>query len=166
MTERRKKQWADIIGIDWMDGMPLTYKHIKALFPDIPNLKSTLESLVKRGYLVKEHPKKKVGNAREQDPNLPLGYNIVAGKMSFEINKVLDPDGTAPTLVAMDMDGLYVVDGIGLRQLSLREGLRLFGYPDDYRFEIDKNLGYDLLGNTVVVPVIKAVALRTLEKIL
>ena len=166
LTERRKKIYAEEYGIDWMDGMPLTYKHIKALFPDIPNLKKTLESLVKRGYMVKEHPKKRVGNTRVQDPNLPLGYNIVAGKMSFEINKVLDPNGTAPTLVAMDMHGLYVVDGKGLRPLSLREGLRLFGYPDSYSFNISVDLGYDLLGNTVVVPVIKSVALRTLDKIL
>lgn len=166
LTERRKKVYAEDYGIDWMDGMPLTYKHIKAIFPDTPNLKQTLESLVKRGYLVKEHPKKKVGNIRQQDPNLPIGYNIVAGKMSFEINKVLDPAGTAPTLVAMDMHGLFVIDGVGLRRLTLREGLRLFGYPDDYAFDINTDLGYDLLGNTVVVPVIKAVALRTLDKIL
>ena len=101
-----------------------------------------------------------------QDTNLPVGYNIVAGKMSFEINKVLDPDGVAPTLVAMDMQGLFVVDGKGLRRLSLREGLRLFGYPDDYSFNIETELGYDLLGNTVVVPVIKAVASRILDIIL
>ena len=165
LTERRKKIYAQDYGIDWMDGMPLTYKHIKA-FSNLPHLKQVLESLVKRGYLVKEHPKRKVGNIRVQDSNLPIGYNIVAGKMSFEINKVLDPLGLAPTLVAMDMDGLFVVDGEGLRQLTLREGLRLFGYPDNYNFNIDINHGYDLLGNTVVVPVIKAVALRVLDKIL
>lgn len=166
LTERRKKIYAEEYGIAWMDGMPLLYKHIKALFPDVPNLKRTLDSLVKRGYLTKEHPKKKVGNLRVQDTNLPVGYNIVAGKMSFEINKVLDPDGVAPTLVAMDMQGLFVVDGKGLRRLSLREGLRLFGYPDDYSFNIETELGYDLLGNTVVVPVIKAVASRILDIIL
>lgn len=36
-------------------------------------------------YVVKEHPKKKVGNVRVQDESLPIGYNIVAGKMSFEV---------------------------------------------------------------------------------
>ena len=83
--------------------------------------------------------------------------------MSFEINKILNPNSTAPTLVAMDMKGLYVIDGVGLRPLSLREGLRLFGYPDEYKFNIQLNEGYDLLGNTVVVPVIKAVSCRILE---
>ena len=110
----------------------------------------------------KEHPKRKEGTGRVQDTSLPIGYNIVAGKMSFQISKILSPEETAPTLVAMDMEHLYVIDGEGLRKLSLREGLRLFGYPEDYKFEIDRNLGYDLLGNTVVVPVIKEVAKRVL----
>ena len=138
------------------------YEHIASFYHD-ENLSSMLDDLVEKGYLKREHPKRKIGNKREQDPNLPLGYNIVAGKMSFAINKVLSPKGVAPTLVAMDMERLFVVDGNGIRNLSLREGLRLFGYPDDYSFDIPVKQGYDLLGNTVVVPVIKAVALRMLD---
>ena len=83
--------------------------------------------------------------------------------MSFEISKIMGKDDIAPTLVAMDMQHLYVTDGDGVRTLSLREGLRLFGYPDDYKLDIDKSLGYDLLGNTVVVPVIAEVAGRVLD---
>ena len=63
----------------------------------------------------------------------------------------------------MDMQHLYVADGQGLRKLSLREGLRLFGYPDNYKFDIGISDGYDLLGNTVVVPVIQAVASKLLD---
>lgn len=162
LTERRKKKWAEGYGIDWMDGMPLTCEYIKTFFKH-ENLQDLLSSLVRKGYIKREYPKRKVGNKRVQDDTLPLGYNIVTGKMSFEINKVLDPAGTAPTLVAMDMQRLYVVDGKGLRRLTLREGLRLFGYPDDFKFDIQPDLGYDLLGNTVVVPVIKAVTLRVLD---
>ena len=162
LKERRKKKWAEIYGIDWMDGMPLTIDFIRTFFDD-PNLEEMLEDLVNKKYVVKEHPKKKVGNVRVQDPTLPLGYNIVAGKMSFEVSKILDPNDIAPTLVAMDMQHLYVVDGKGLRTLTLREGLRLFGYPDDYKFDVKIEDGYDLLGNTVVVPVIKAVSGRVVE---
>ncbi|MCD8208361.1 MAG: DNA cytosine methyltransferase, partial [Bacteroidales bacterium] len=134
-------------------------------FYDSPDLKKMLKSLVGKGYLKMEYPKRLVGSKRLQDCTLPMGYNIVTGKMSFEINKVLDPNDIAPTLVAMDMQRLYVVDGQGLRPLSLREGLRLFGYPDDFRFEVNRKAGYDLLGNTVVVPVIRAVADRMLDVI-
>lgn len=162
LKERRKKKWAEEYGIDWMDGMPLTIEHIRTFY-NHEQLEEMLSDLVKKGYLKQEHPKKKDGNRRVQDPALPLGYNIVTGKMSFEINKVLDPQDISPTLVAMDMQHLFVVDGEGLRTLSLREGLRLFGYPDDFKFETSQESGYDLLGNTVVVPVIKEVVARTLN---
>jgi len=177
MTERRKKHWADIIGIEWMDGMPLTLEQIETFWPKT-GLKKMLEDLTKKGYLRLEHPKKKViekhiapnGNEvmtsrRIPDETKPKGYNIVAGKLSFEVSEILDPHGVAPTLVATDMQHLYVGDGNGIRQLTLREGLRLFGYPESYKFDISIADGYDLLGNTVVVPVIKAVALRLLERI-
>ena len=162
MRERRKKKWALEFGSDWMDGMPLTLEQIRTFY-DSEDLEAMVEDLVSKGYLKKEHPKKKEGSERVQDTSLPLGYNIVAGKMSFQISKILSPNETAPTLVAMDMEHLYVVDGVGVRKLSLREGLRLFGYPEDYKFDISRDLGYDLLGNTVVVPVIQAVSNRVLS---
>ena len=162
MTERRKKKWAKEYGIDWMDGLPLTIDMIRTFY-DSENLPEMLEDLVKKQYLRKEYPKRKIGNRRVQDSNLPIGYNIVAGKMSFEVGKILSPDEVAPTLVAMDMQHLYVPDGNGIRPLSLREGLRLFGYPNDYKFDVSVENGYDLLGNTVVVPVIKAVSDKVLN---
>ena len=162
LKERRKKKWAVDYGIDWMDGMPLTYEHIRTFY-EHPNLNEILEDLAVKGYLKKEHPKNIVGAKRIKDTSLPQGYNIVAGKMSFEISKILDPNGTAPTLVAMDMRHIYVTDEGGLRRLSLKEGLRLFGFPDDYKFDIDWELGFDLLGNTVVVPVITAISEKVLD---
>ncbi len=162
LKERRKKKWAEEFGIDWMDGMPLTIDQIRTFY-NHEELETMLADLVKKGYLKLEHPKKRVGGVRVQDVSLPKGYNIVAGKMSFEISKILDPKGIAPTLVAMDMQHLFVVDGNGLRTLTPREGLRLFGYPDTYRFDTSVENGYDLLGNTVVVPVIKEVAGRALD---
>lgn len=164
LKERRKKKWAKEYGIAWMDGMPLTVDMIRT-FCDSPDLETMLDDLTQKKYLKKEHPKKKVGNTRVYDETLPLGYNIVAGKMSFEVSKVLSPKEVAPTLVAMDMQHLYVPDGAGIRPLSLREGLRLFGYPDDFKFSVTVDDGYDLLGNTVVVPVIEAVADRVLDVI-
>ena len=172
LKERRKKKWAEIIGIDWMDGMPLTMEQIRSFY-DVPQLQEMLDDLVEKGYLKFEHPKKLVkevvnGNStshREYDTTKPKGYNIVAGKLSFEINKVLSPNEIAPTLVAMDMQKLYVADNGGLRRFTLREGLRLCGYPDDMLFDVSEKDGFDLLGNTVVVPVIKSVAERLLDEI-
>jgi len=150
-----------------MDGMPLTEEMIGEFYQS-ENLKDMLEDLVAKGYLKKEYPKALViehtifgdREVRRQDPTKKAGYNIVAGKLSFEINKILDPQGIAPTLVAMDMKKLFVVDNGGVRPLTLREGLRLFGYPDDFQFPVNQEEGFDLLGNTVAVPVIAAVAER------
>lgn len=175
MKERRKKHWASVIGIDWMDGMPLTADQIRTFF-DAENLEEMLEDLVEKGYLVLEHPKKKVQITQEgsdrvafervPDETKPVGYNIVSGKLSFDFTRILSPDEVTPTLVAMDMATVGVIDNGGLRHLTLREGLRLFGYPDTYSLDdfakTQKGMdwGYDLLGNTVCVPVIESIASR------
>jgi DNA (cytosine-5)-methyltransferase 1 len=164
---RRSKKWAEEIGIDWMDGMPLTLKQIST-FHTSHKLKEMLDDLVKKGYLKFEHPKSLfteytlLGNKtfRKENKALQPGYNIVSGKLSFEINKVLNPNGIAPTLVATDMARLAIPDGKGLRRMTLREGLRLFGYPEWFDLPVTTNEGFDLLGNTVAVTVVKAVAER------
>ena len=87
-----------------------------------------------------------------------------SGKFSFEFTKILDSNDVAPTLVAADVSHIAVIDGNGIRKLTLREGLRMFGYPENYNLSMfDGNStrlakAFDLLGNTVVVPVVKAVA--------
>jgi DNA (cytosine-5)-methyltransferase 1 len=165
--ERRKKQWAEEIGIDWMDGMTLTLKQINT-FIEYPEkeLKEMLDDLTHKGYLKFEHPKKLVKEQTEigiktyriYDETKPKGYNIVTGKLSFEINKILDPNDIAPTLVATDVSRLAVPDGKGLRRLTIREGLRLFGYPEWYEIPTKEYDAFDLLGNTVAVPVVEFVA--------
>jgi len=174
--ERRKKQWASEIGIDWMDGMPLTLSQIQSFFPtnnlfESVDVKALLDDLVEKGYIKFEHPKKLVSEIAENgtitsrvyDETKPKGYNIVTGKLSFEINKILNPNEIAPTLVATDMVKIFVPDGKGIRKLTIREGLRIFGYPENYEIPVKESLAFDLLGNTVVVPVIKAVAERVLD---
>lgn len=168
--ERRKKKWAEEIGIKWMDGMPLTLNQIST-FNNSDNLKYLLDDLLEKGYLKLEYPKEErlvdngSGNLvkkRVPDETKEKGYNIVAGKLSFEFTKILDPNAITPTLVAMDVSKLGVVDNGGLRQLSLREGLRLCGYPDSYSLECLDNIrdGFDLLGNTVVINVVEEVCKR------
>lgn len=170
--QRRKKQWAAEIGIDWMDGMPLTVEQIST-FSKLPKaeLETLLDDLANKGYLKLEHPKKLIklqtanGTAtnREYDETKPKGYNIVTGKLSFEVNKVLDPKDIAPTLVATDVSRLAVPDGDGLRRLTIREGLRLFGYPEWYEIPTKEYDAFDLLGNTVAVPVVEFVAGKLAE---
>ena len=170
--ERRRKQWAEEIGIDWMDGMSLTLKQINTFIKiSEEDLKIMLEDLTQKGYLKFEHPKKLVKEQTENglktyrtyDETKEKGYNIVTGKLSFEINKILDPNDIAPTLVATDVSRLAVPDGNGLRKLTIREGLRLFGYPEWYEIPTKEHDAFDLLGNTVAVPVVQFVASKLAE---
>ena len=127
--------------------------------------------MVKKEYLRFEHPKKLVREKtengekkyRDYDKTKPKGYNIVTGKLSFEINKILDPNDIAPTLVATDVSRLAVPDNGGLRKLTIREGLRLFGYPEWYEISVKETEAFDLLGNTVAVPVVEHVAKQLAE---
>jgi DNA (cytosine-5)-methyltransferase 1 len=175
LKQRRRKSWALHKGIDWADGMPLTLEEIKIfhekplnLFTKKDNpkkntqmLEAMLEDLVTKGYLVKEKPK------RAPDWYQNPGYNIVAGKLSFEISNILDPDLHTPTLVATDVTRLAVADKNGLRRLSVREGLRLFGFPEAYILDgiISYKEAFDLLGNSVSVGAIKIVSERLIKAI-
>lgn len=163
LKQRRNKKWADVIGIDWMDGMPLTVEMIQTFYEN-ENLKSMLNDLVGKGYLAYEYPKQRINNKRIYDETLQKGYNIVTGKLSFKYSKIIDPNDVTPTLVATDMSKLAVPVNGGLRSLTPREGLRLFGFPESYNInDLPITKIYDLLGNTVCVPVVEKVAKRLLK---
>lgn len=172
LRARRNKKWAEAKGIEWMDGMPLTVDEIRTFF-DSPNLELMLTDLVDKGYLSYEHPKDVVTTringalrkVRVPKVTIDKGFNIVTGKLSFEINLILDPNGLCPTLVATDLSRIAVCDDDGLRTLSDRELLRLSGFPDSFELTGDFAKKADVIGNTVVVGVVAKVAQRLLESI-
>jgi len=166
LKQRRNKKWANQIGIKWMDGMPLTADMIFSFYPH-PKLKSLLDDLVMKGYLTYEHPKELINNRRVPNTRLDKGYNIVAGKLSFEFTKILCPDSVTPTIVATDVHKLAVPVNGGIRSLTINEGLSLFGFPSNYKLDfLKESEAFDLLGNTVCVPVIKAVSKKLIESYL
>jgi len=167
LTQRRSKKWAAEKGITWMDGMPLTLGEIKTFYSH-PDLEAMLEDLSNKGYLTFEHPREAVLRhglpVREAALHVPKGYNIVAGKLSFPIAKILDPKGVAPTLVATEYGKIAIALERGVRKLTVREGLRLSGFPETYCMDnLTYREAFDLIGNTVMPPVIKAVSMRLLK---
>jgi len=170
LKQRRRKSWAISKGIPWADGMPLTLEEIETFHTQMlfehkmtekeytKHLKRLLDDLVDKGYLKFELPKKTT-------PEYQLkGYNIVVGKLSFEISNILDPDGITPTLVATDVTRMAVADEKGLRRLTTREGLRLFGFPESYNINnISYTKTFDLLGNSVSVNAIELVSDRIIK---
>lgn len=142
MLLERRKECNREYGVD---GSAISRSNIRN-FSDITD--KELQDLVEKGYIKRVEVKEKIC------------YDIKGGKMSFEINKILNKNSVSPTLVATDMNRLYIIDeeSKGLRKLSTREGLRLFGYPESFKLNGTEREKSDLLGNTVVVPVISKVA--------
>ena len=66
----------------------------------------------------------------------------------------------------MDGETLSVMDCNGIRKLTIREGLRLFGFPENYNINTNHKVAFDLLGNTIVVHVIGLEGIPDIVRIL
>lgn len=71
-------------------------------------------------------------------------------------------DTYASTIIANRTPKLWDIG----RKLSVRESLRLQGFPEDFKMPVCDNQAYKQLGNSVSVPVLKAIAEKIAEKIL
>ena len=156
LLERRKKHWADIKNIDWMDGMPLTKSEIET-FNNSENLQQMLDNLVELKYLRLEKCKHLVNGSREYKEDSEEGYNICKGKLSFPISKILDPEGICPTLTATDSNKLaLLIENNTIRQINKKEIKKICGFPDT--FQIPNNVNYfDLFGNMATPPVLEEI---------
>lgn len=135
ISNRRKK----IFGTH-QDGKSLTEEQIKTFYHR-NDFEIVTRSLIDKGYLSCNDSK----------------YNPVAGNMSFEVFKFLDPEGISITLTASDCNRLGIVQNNVPRRLSPRECARLQGYPDSYKLLNDDVSVYKQMGNGVSVPVIESV---------
>lgn len=128
------------------DGKSLNKEQIQTFY-DSPDFDLVTKGLLEKGYL----------------SLLDGRYNPVAGNMSFEVFKFLEPDGISITLTASDCNRLGIVQKNTPRRITPRECARLQGYPDSYKLLNDDAAVYKQMGNAVSVPVIKAVLLDLLS---
>ena len=135
IANRRKQVFGD-----HQDGKSLTLDQVKTFFTH-PKLAKIIRSLIEKKYL------------RDRDGL----YNPVSGNMSFEIFKFLDPDSISITLVTSDSHKLGVVHRGRMRHITPRECARIQGYPDTFQHHPIDLHAYRQFGNSVSVPVIKAV---------
>jgi len=135
VSNRRKKTF----GVQ-QDGKALTIEQIKTFYKK-NNIDEVIASLLNKGYISCKDGK----------------YNPVAGNMSFEVFKFLDPNSISTTLTASDTNRLGVIQNGRPRHITPREAARIQGYPDSYRLIDDDNAVYKQMGNGVSVPVIQAV---------
>lgn len=135
IANRRKKTFGA-----HQDGKSLSLAQIESFFQH-PNLRHIIDALIKKKYL------------RLRDGL----YNPVSGNMSFEVFKFLDPDSISITLVTSDSHKLGVMHRGRMRHITPRECARIQGYPDTYQHHPADTHAYRQFGNSVSVPVIKAV---------
>lgn len=114
----------------------------------------------------------KAHKARHQALGHGFGYEIrslddvagtiVCGGMGKERNLIVDPrqKNLIPTT---RIKGEYNKDGI--RRMTPKEWERLQGFPDDWTAGLSNVHRYKQMGNSVAVPVIKAVATKIIEEL-
>ena len=82
-----------------------------------------------------------------------------------QCNRIYSADGTHPTISSSETSGRYFIyDGIRVRKLTLNECYRLFGFPDDFIRTGAVTNQYRRIGNSVCIPVVKAVAEQMIEQ--
>lgn len=122
------------------DGKKLTLEQIKTFYTE-SDIDEVIESLLEKRYLQEINGK----------------YNPVCGNMSFEVFKFLDPQSISVTLTSSDANRLGVIQHNRARHITPRECARLQGFPDTFKLHPIDACSYKQFGNSVSVPVIKAV---------
>ena len=89
--------------------------------------------------------------------------------------EILDPEGISNTLVVGNMGRernlikdisskiAFSKNNAGVRKLTIRECAKLQGLPKDFEFPVSRTQAYKQLGNSVSVPVIKAIGKQILK---
>lgn len=114
----------------------------------------------------------KAHKARHQAKGNGFGYEIrslddvagtiVCGGMGKERNLIVDPRQTDLTPTT-HIKGEYNKEG--LRRMTPKEWERLQGFPDDWTAGLANVHRYKQMGNSVAVPVIKAVAMNIIKEL-
>lgn len=82
-------------------------------------------------------------------------------------NRIYDTNGTHPTIASQESSGRYFIYHEGrVRKLTLKECFRLMGFNDNFKFIGSKAKLYNRVGNSVVVPMIEAIAKEVKNQIL
>lgn len=92
--------------------------------------------------------------------------NMKTGKGGRQGERVYDINHPGPTICASSggpgaKTGLYMVEQ-KIRRLTVLECLRMFGFPDDYRYHVDESKMLFYLGNSIVTNVIDGIIQKLL----
>lgn len=90
---------------------------------------------------------------------------VLAGLLDMQgkdqIRRVHDPKGISPTVTAVQgghHHHVKIINDLRIRRLTPREYARLQGFPDNYEIVVSDTQAYKQFGNSVTVPLVKAIA--------
>mgnify|MGYP006288017397 CR=1 FL=1 len=107
------------------------------------------------------HEAKGHGFGYEVIPRDGIANALVCGGMGRERNLVKDE--VLPNAWEEEGDDIQLRNEEGLRKMTPREWARLQGFPDSFEFPVSMTQSYKQLGNSIAVPVIKAIAEKMKE---
>lgn len=126
-----------------------------------PRLDSILEPYVPEKYVLTDHLWSYLQAYAEKHRAAGNGfcYGLVTGK---------DVARTLSARYYKDGSEILIDRGPGLnpRRLTPRECCRLMGFPEDFKIPVSDVQAYRQFGNTVVVPVVEALAVKVVESLM
>ena len=119
------------------------------------HFRSTEERVEHDSSMYKPHTKKgRSGVFSYMKPDNCLRFHVGdAAKTQIQEAYYTCLDGVAPTIIANRVPKMWDLR----RRLSVKECLRLQGFPDDFTFTVSNGQAYKQLGNSVTVPVISRI---------
>ena len=140
----------DNVEFNFPEGTNDSRRLVEILEKDV--LKNTTSDIVNTNIEKYLHQHKR--KAQMENKKCLLAYEIRNSRCAFRF------DGLAPTLTAKMGTGGNNVPVLvqQRRKLTTRECLRIQGFPESYKIKEDYMQSYKQIGNSVSVPVIKAIA--------
>ena len=132
---------------DIMDPPDTRFEYLKEPYTILADCKRQPSGLIFAGYRNKATRK---AGVRPGTENL--------SRVHKQPNRIYHIDGVHPAIPSQETSGrFWIYDGSVVRKLTINECYRLMGFPD--KFIKDKNLGeeYRQVGNSVCIPMIRAI---------
>jgi DNA (cytosine-5)-methyltransferase 1 len=132
-------------------------------FPELPDPPKTIRDILENQVQPKYTLSDKLWNYLQ---DYAAKHKAKGNGFGFGLTNI---DGISRTLSARYYkDGSEILipqDGLNPRRLTPRECARLQGFPDNFRIEVSDNQAYRQFGNSVVTPLMHAIAIQV-EKVL
>lgn len=82
-----------------------------------------------------------------------------------QVNRIYSSEGMHPTIASQEVNGrFYICDNKIVRKLTINECYRFFGFPENFKKVGASAKLYERIGNSVCIPVIKAVAIEVYKQ--